>query len=534
MSSVAHTQVPAREQLLEQIDELAPTDGDDLPRRFGAYRLLARLGRGGMGDVYLARVGDVGLARTCVVKTLRPHLNNDREYVARFLDEARVVVQLAHKNLCHVFDAGRVAHADETPRYYLAMEHVAGLDVRTLAEAAPAPLPPGLVVHVIGEVAEALHHAHERCDEASGTALRLVHRDVSPQNIMLSFAGEVKLIDFGLASSTLKLEQTAPQVVMGKLAYMAPEHVRGEALTQAADQFALAVVAYELFTGQRFYDLLSGYQVWTEATTGGHRPAGFSQLPAEVQAVLDRALSREAPARFPSCLAFREALMKVASDQGWRGDGPLLAQHLEQHAADHQRAHTLLLQHSLALDTTLVSEPAPTTLPLSTPGIVSTPPTTVAATTTVAPTTGWLGWPLFVMAAGVMMSLALMPPPPSPTVAQIPGASAASPSLQAAVAPASDQRSDAPAPAPAPAPAADTNPAEVATVPTDTTKRTPAKTLAEMTRSQRLQWLQRTCGALSCSEPLRQRFKTFGALSSRAMLRFDEDLQRCISACQTP
>ncbi len=247
--------------------QLPDAPPEEYPRAFGNYVLLAPLARGGMGEVFLAKHGSVrGLEKHCVVKTLRPHLTDDREYTTRFIDEARIVVQLGHRNICHVFDVGTVGE-----RYYLAMEYIAGKDLRALTHDVAEKgnvVNPGLALHVVCEVLEALDYAHRHADAATGRPLLLVHRDVSPQNVMLSWEGEVKLIDFGLAASTLKMEQTSPNVVMGKLSYMAPEQVRGERVDGRADLFAVGVMLYEMLVGERFYEGRSPYEIL------GHRRPG--------------------------------------------------------------------------------------------------------------------------------------------------------------------------------------------------------------------------------------------------------------------
>jgi serine/threonine protein kinase len=202
-----------------------------------------------MGGVFLARSGGGGLKplqKHCVVKTLRPYLTDDREYVTRSLDEARVVVKLSHRDICQVFDVGLVGE-----RYCLAMELIAGQDLRTLADAT-VPMPPALAIYIVGEVLEALDYAH-RLSDVRGVPLRLVHRDVSPQHIMESYEGEVKLIDFGLAQSAVKGEKTSPQTVMTKLAYMSPEQLRGEPASPGIDLYAAAIVLCELLLGAQLF-----------------------------------------------------------------------------------------------------------------------------------------------------------------------------------------------------------------------------------------------------------------------------------------
>jgi serine/threonine-protein kinase len=296
---------------------------EEYPRAFGSYVLLAPLARGGMGEVFLGKHGSVaGLEKHCVVKTLRPHLTDDREYTTRFIDEARIVVQLGHRNICHVFDVGTVGE-----RYYLAMEYIAGKDLRTLAHDVGEQggvMNPGLALHVVCEVLEALDYAHRHVDAATGKPLLLVHRDVSPQNVMISWEGEVKLIDFGLAASTLKMEQTSPNVVMGKLAYMSPEQVRGERVDGRADLFAAAVVLYEILVGERFYEGRSPYEIWGIAAQGGFRPRGWEAIDADLRPILDKALAGDPAQRFSTCIEFREALQQYRFGKGLHGDGPLL------------------------------------------------------------------------------------------------------------------------------------------------------------------------------------------------------------------
>lgn len=277
------------------------------PKRFGPYLLLRAFAQGGMGQVFLAkRQGLRGIDRFCVVKKLRPDHASHDEYVRRFLDEARVVVQLNHANICHVFDVGQVD--DE---YYLAMEHVSGVTLRALFQRARKrgdSVPAELVLRGALDVLEALDYAHCRSHPTTGQPLHLVHRDVSPQNIMWSYDGDIKLIDFGLAASELKEEHTQDHVVMGKVAYMSPEQARGERVTAQADQFAAAIVLYELLTLERFYGALATHEIWQRAGRGDHAPERLHTLPPDVQEVLRRALHADPEARFPSCGAFRDAL----------------------------------------------------------------------------------------------------------------------------------------------------------------------------------------------------------------------------------
>jgi eukaryotic-like serine/threonine-protein kinase len=287
----------------------------DPPKPFGPYRLLKSLGVGGMGEVWLAEEPDKG-SRLVVLKMLRGHLVLDREYVTRFLDEARLVVLLEHPNICRVFDSGKI-----DGRYYLAMEFVSGWDARTLVERAGSmgePLPEELALFVAANVLDALAYAHDKRSPETGAPLRLVHRDVSPQNVMIGFEGEVKLIDFGLAASSVKREVTRPEVVMGKLSYMAPEHARGDRVDATADQFAAAMVTYELVVGEGFYGRMAQHEIWHVAGFGGFVPPSWNTLDPRLGAVLKRALATEPKDRWPSCGAFKDALVAYMRARSFR------------------------------------------------------------------------------------------------------------------------------------------------------------------------------------------------------------------------
>jgi len=214
------------------------------PRRFDQYVLLKPLARGGMGELYLAVSGSRGMEKLCVIKTVLPNLVTI-ENAKRFRDEAMVVVKLQHGNLVPVFDAGR--HESQV---YIAMEYVDGKDLLAVWNRCAqkrVPFPIDVAVYIVKELARGLGYAH-----AFG-GLKLVHRDVSPANVLLSYTGEVKLTDFGLARSTLKLQQTAPGIIFGKLSYLAPEQARSEPLDGRTDLYAAGILLWELLTGQQLF-----------------------------------------------------------------------------------------------------------------------------------------------------------------------------------------------------------------------------------------------------------------------------------------
>ena len=279
---------------------------DKYPRRFGKYHLLGPLAQGGMGALYLAVTGDRGLERMMVIKTVLPHLA-DAEYVARFRDEAKVVVKLSHGNLIPVFDAGQV-----DGELFLAMDFVEGRDLRAIWNRCArerVAFPVDIAVYIVKELCRGLAYAHSVPD------LQLVHRDISPPNILVSYTGEVKLTDFGLASSTLKLEKTAPGIIYGKVAYMSPEQARGEKLDGRSDQYATAIVLWELLTGRQLFppgkeqpqDLLQRARNPEVLRPSRKAP----RVPAELDDIVVRALAADKDGRYPTCDEMRQAL------QGW-------------------------------------------------------------------------------------------------------------------------------------------------------------------------------------------------------------------------
>lgn len=225
--------------------------------QFKDYYLTRRIGLGGMAEIFRGRkVGEGGFEKPVVVKRLLPHLACNEEFRAMFLDEARLASQLAHPNIVHVYDLGRYDDPrNGTATYFIAMEYVFGKNLAEIRkQAAEKKLFPALehIVRIMIGAALALHYAHFKKDDY-GEPLNVVHRDVSPQNILLSYEGEVKLADFGIAKALTRTQHTQSGVLKGKLAYMAPEHARGESIDCRADIYSLGVVFWELLTGRRLF-----------------------------------------------------------------------------------------------------------------------------------------------------------------------------------------------------------------------------------------------------------------------------------------
>ncbi len=221
------------------------------PTRFGRYTLLSPLGAGGMGEVYLARPNSSNSAELVVIKKLRPELSQENDFAQRLIDEARLVVMLNHGSIAQVFDVGVVGE-----EYFIAMEYVDGKDLGKLSKRLREQgelFPTALTLFAITRVLDAIGHAHRRRDD-SGRELRLVHRDISPQNILISYRGEVKVIDFGLAKSALTLGRGPQDAVAGKFFYMAPEQARGEPVDRRSDLYSAGICLWELLAGRNPFD----------------------------------------------------------------------------------------------------------------------------------------------------------------------------------------------------------------------------------------------------------------------------------------
>src|SRR5882672_2968940 len=223
-----------------------------LPQVFGRYLLVQRLSRGGMGEIFLAKHGLAGFEKLAVIKKVLPHLAADAQFISRFVDEAQVAIKLQHVNVAQVFEVGRVG--DE---YFLALEYVEGRDLRrTLAQLGlkKQRLPVDLGLFIGRELANGLAYAHRRTTN-EGASLNLVHCDISPPNVLVSFEGETKVIDFGIAKSVMRATTSDPKLGFGKFGYMAPEQlIRGGVVDYRTDIYAAGVVLFELLCGRRLYE----------------------------------------------------------------------------------------------------------------------------------------------------------------------------------------------------------------------------------------------------------------------------------------
>jgi len=284
-----------------------------LPQVFGRYLLVQRLSRGGMGEIFLAKHGLAGFEKLAVIKKVLPHLAADDQFISRFVDEAQVAIKLQHVNVAQVFEVGRVG--DE---YFLALEYVEGRDLRrTLALLGHRKqrLPVDLALFIGRELANGLAYAHRRTT-SDGSAMNLVHCDISPPNVLVSFEGETKVIDFGIAKSVMRGTATDPKMGFGKFGYMAPEQlIRGGVVDHRTDIYAAGVVLYEVLTGQRLYEAgpEPDYRALAKKVARGEHP-----LPSEIDPILApyddlvaTALQPRAEDRYQSAAEFRDAIQQA-------------------------------------------------------------------------------------------------------------------------------------------------------------------------------------------------------------------------------
>jgi eukaryotic-like serine/threonine-protein kinase len=285
----------------------------DLSRRVGKYDLLGRIGYGGMAEVWLARqTGPMGFEKLVAVKRLLPHLQGEEQFVRMFLDEARIAARINHTNVVQIFDLGQV---DDT--YFIAMEYLVGESLaRVMGEGSrrAQPLPELLSAMVVSQMCKGLNHAHSLCD-ARGTPLGIVHRDVSPQNVVLLYDGSVKLLDFGIAKARQRLAETTTTGMKGKYAYMSPEQCGGGAVDHRSDLFACGVVLWECLARRRLFKHQSKLMVLKMILEGHVAPP--SRVNPRVPCLLDdiclRSLAKSADERYSTGEEMSAAIDQVLS-----------------------------------------------------------------------------------------------------------------------------------------------------------------------------------------------------------------------------
>lgn len=268
------------------------------PISFGKYALIDRIAVGGMAEIFLARqAGLDGFEKTIVIKRIRPHLSKQISFVKMFLNEAKLAAQLNHPNIVQIYDLGKIAES-----YFIAMEYIFGRDMRRIipkADAMGIPFPMVYALKIASSVCEGLYYAHQKAD-LYGNPLNIVHRDISPENVFVSFDGTVKILDFGIAKAANQIEQTSAGEIKGKLSYMSPEQCRGKPLDSRSDIFSLGVVLFEWLTGFKLFTGESEVAVMKSITEGKiYAPSYFkADIPKAVEDILMRALEKDREQRY--------------------------------------------------------------------------------------------------------------------------------------------------------------------------------------------------------------------------------------------
>jgi len=301
------------------------------PKPFGKYVLLRQLAVGGMAEVYLARAsGPAGFEKECVIKRILPSLSTDKQFVQMFLDEARIAARLSHPNIVQIFELGEHAGND----HFIAMEFVHGVDVQQILEAErqrKGRVPLAVALRIVSHVAEGLDAAH-RATDPRGQALGIVHRDVTPSNVIVSFDGVAKLCDFGIAKAVARSGRTEVGVIKGKIPYMSPEQVEGHAIDGRSDLFSVGVLLYELTTGHKPFDGQSPAEISLKILHDEPSPPEilFTHYPAPLSAILKRAMAKKPDDRFSTARELQMAIEEFLVGSGIRCTSHEVASYLEE------------------------------------------------------------------------------------------------------------------------------------------------------------------------------------------------------------
>jgi serine/threonine protein kinase/CheY-like chemotaxis protein len=283
---------------------------------YGNYYLLEKIAVGGMAELFKAQQRGVqGFQKIVAIKRILPHYSENEDFVTMFIDEAKLAAQLTHPNIAQIFDLGKAGNS-----YYIAMEYVHGHDLRTLLKKVRefgAPLPEQVAAFVAMKVAAALDYAHRKRG-FDDRELKLVHRDISPQNVILSTEGAVKLVDFGIAKAASKASHTIAGALKGKLLYMSPEQATGQPLDNRSDLYSLGLVLFELLTGERCFQADSELGVLEKVRLG--RIANLTTLNPDVSrdmaGIVNRALQKGVEHRYPSARFMERDLREYLQRQG--------------------------------------------------------------------------------------------------------------------------------------------------------------------------------------------------------------------------
>jgi len=327
------TKPPAKPPEREPPAEIAQPAGSESPApsgsEFGQYVIEEHIATGGMADVYKARMmGMEGFQKTVAIKRILGNLTDSDEFVRMFIDEAKLAAQLSHNNIIQIYDLGKVDRS-----HYIAMEYIEGHDLRSILEKCrlrDVKMPIGLALYITNLLASALDYAHKKHD-FDNQALGLVHRDVSPQNVLISFDGDVKLCDFGIAKAASKASQTRAGALKGKLQYMSPEQAWGKDIDHRSDIFSLGLVLFEMLTIEKVFSGTSELSVLEQVRDPIITAPSMKnpEVDSEVDRIIFLALNAERDERYQSAEDLKRDLEKVMRKKGWSADRSTVVAFLE-------------------------------------------------------------------------------------------------------------------------------------------------------------------------------------------------------------
>lgn len=310
------------------------------PQKFAKFTLLEKIASGGMAEIFLAKsAGPGGFEKLLVLKRILPHHSADSEFISMFIDEARTTSQLNQSNIVHIYEFGECENT-----YYLAMEYVDGKNLRQIlarSEELKRPMPVEHAVYIAGKICEGLDYAHRFRDKSGNELLQIIHRDISPQNILVSYEGEVKLIDFGIAKTRAKAGKTKAGVLKGKFGYMSPEQAHGEPLDQRTDIFSTGIILFEMITHQRLFTSLNDLSTLKKIQEAKIPPPSLfnPDVPFELEDIILKALEKDLSRRYQTARDLQRDLNRFLNTLNPDFSASLTAAYIRSLFADEILAH---------------------------------------------------------------------------------------------------------------------------------------------------------------------------------------------------
>jgi serine/threonine protein kinase len=278
-------------------------------KRIGPYLIQQKVAQGGMAELYWADyVREDGFRRKVAIKRILPHLAGNLDFIRMFTREARLAALLQHPNIVQIFDYGKIESA-----YFIAMEYIDGRNLKEILAALKQGLPVEHTVFIISKICKGLDYSHSRLDDDSGQPLKIIHRDISPQNMLISFQGEVKISDFGISKAISEPSLTQAGVIKGKLAYLSPEQSLGESVDQRTDIYALGLVFYEAIVGKKVYAFNTDVEAIRGISTMEIEPLMNTRagIPVELNEIVMKCLAKNKEARYQTASSLYDDLKKL-------------------------------------------------------------------------------------------------------------------------------------------------------------------------------------------------------------------------------